>query len=589
MQAESVADSEVPFMISRKKVLFLLCFVLGLIGLVAGPARAVSFPRDPMINALIREKLDLEPQPDKLWLGCELVHTSPDLVSFYRKRGFDPVWVDRAGVNSLGRKLPVFLEETGLHGLNPEDYHLSCIRGLLEVLDKFQARVGFNEPERRPDPELLAQFDILLTDGFLSSASHLSAGRVSPQTLYKQWLASEKKADIISRLASMNPDLDLQGIYEGFLPKCRRYKALLRAGQRLQSIHEQGGWGQLPAGGLLQHGDSGPRVAALKHRLYRRRLPDRGLDASRGYFDARLEEGVRRFQARHGLKVDGLVGKNTLAALNVSANKRWKTVMLNLERLRWLSCDLKRCYLVVNVADFSLTVYENWQQAFSLKVIVGKKYHKTPVFRKELRYIVLNPYWNVPRSIAVNEILPKVKKDPAYLGEHHYQLLSGWQDDRIIDPRTIDWEGVYAGNFTWRIRQKPGPWNSLGLLKFMFPNKHNVYIHDTPHKHLFKARERTFSHGCIRCQDPVRLAVFLLKDDPEWSQERVREVLKQGKRKIVTPAGNCMVEVTYATAWVSEMGVLHFRKDIYDRDQVLWEALTREFRYRGEAVLSVRD
>ncbi len=181
---------------------------------------------------------------------------------------------------------------------------------------------------------------------------------------------------------------------------------------------------------------------------------------------------------------------------------------------------------------------------------------------KELEYIVLNPYWNVPRSIVVNEILPKAKQDPSYLAEKHYQLLSGWQEELVLDPRAIDWAGMTPSSFKGRIRQKPGPWNSLGQLKFIFPNTFNVYIHDTPQKHLFSLQERAFSHGCIRVQDLVQLAAFVLKDDPEWSVNRINAVLDSGKRKVVLPLGDCRVEVTYATAWVDEQGVLQFRKDV---------------------------
>ncbi|MCF8107017.1 MAG: L,D-transpeptidase family protein, partial [Desulfohalobiaceae bacterium] len=484
-----------------------MMFVAALLGLSAYPPAAASFDQNRMITTLIREKLDIAPWPEELWLGCELVHTGRDLIRFYRERDFFPVWVDRSGVNPQGRKLPEFLDKTRFHGLDPEDYHLACIRGLLEAIDKFQDRDALG---LRPDPELLAQFDILLTDGFLSSASHLSSGRVSPENLYKQWLAPEKKEDIISRLATLGPAQDLMEVYEGFLPDCRRYKSMLRAGKRLRRIIAEGGWGRLTAGPLLQQGDTGPRVAALKQRLLMKRVPERGLDVSKSYFDGRLEEAVIRFQSRHGLKVDGLVGRQTLAALNVSAAQRLKTVMLNLERLRWLPCGFKNRYILVNIADFTLAAYENHEKEFSLKVVVGEKYHKTPVFSKELRYIVLNPYWNVPRSIAVKEVLPKIKKDPGYMREKHYQLLSGWQDETLLNPRQIDWDQVNARNFKWRIRQEPGPWNSLGQVKFMFPNVFDVYIHDTPQKHLFKVRERTFSHGCIRCQDPVLLAAFVL-------------------------------------------------------------------------------
>ena len=557
--------------------------LLVLVILGSGTGRAMmtdhasSPPDQPSeIRAVIHNTLERSPRPEELWLGCELIHTSQDLIGFYNDRDYQPVWVVAQGVTPLGKELVKRLQKTDEHGLNPEDYHLSCITGLLEFTEKFEdwERVTFPA-----DPDLLAQLDILLTDGFLVSLSHLATGRVSPETLYTQWLSVEKKADILSSLQSLKTVEDLQKVYEKFYPSCRQYEALVTAGIDLREIVEQGGRPLIPEGPALRRGDTDRRVLLLRRRLdHDAGEQSFGVGSLQGFYDHRLEEQVKRFQRRHGLDVDGVVGSQTIKALNVPARKRWQTVLVNLERLRWLSCDYGNQFLLVNIADFTLQCSRKPDKELTFKVIVGKEYQKTPVFRKTLRYIVLNPYWNVPRSIAVTEILPKVQTDPDYLSEHHLQVLSGWKNAEILNPDDIDWSMIKPETFQWRFRQEPGPWNSLGRIKFIFPNQFHVYIHDTPNRELFKHVERAFSHGCIRVQHPLQLAAFILDRDPEWTADRLEEVLASQERTVVIPSEKFIVDLTYVTAWIDDDGVLHFRRDVYDRDQVLWKALQNVFR-----------
>ena len=537
---------------------------------IGQPAAADPVLQTARIKAVIQEKLGMARPPDALWLGCERIHASQDLIDFYAERDFSPVWVNAQGIRPQGRTLPHILQTTQDHGLNPEAYHLSCIRGLLEVFDKFR---HWEQVGPVSDPELPAQLDILLTDGFLVSLSHLAAGSVSPKTLYPQWLAPKQKADILAGLTGFDSGRGLQDIYTAFSPSCPQYQELVRAGIRLRRIVEQGGWPMIEPGPLLRCGDQDIRVFLLRQRLDQTHGRPAAVGALSLYFDQGLEAKVKQFQSRHGLKVDGIIGDQTRQALNVSAHERRRTVLVNLERLRWLACDPPDRSIRVNIADFSLQGYEEHQRSLRLKAIVGKEYTKTPVFRKQLQYIVLNPYWNVPRSIAVKEILPKVKNDAEYLEQEHIQVLSGWDNPSLLEPETIDWSRVDAETFSWRFRQQPGPWNSLGRIKFIFPNPFHVYIHDTPNKGLFKRQERAFSHGCIRVQHPVRLADFVLQDDPQWTVERILEIFEARKRKVIVPSTSCLVDLTYRTAWVDETGDLQFRNDVYNRDQSLWKAL----------------
>jgi L,D-transpeptidase YcbB len=289
-------------------------------------------------------------------------------------------------------------------------------------------------------------------------------------------------------------------------------------------------------------------------------------------FDDALDIAVKKFQARHGLAIDGIVGPVTRAALNVSAELRRQQILLNLERWRWLPHKWDNNHVTVNTAAFSLSAH-NGNENLSMRVIVGKEYQETPVFSERMSYIEVNPYWNVPRSIAVKELLPKIKSNPAYLTRHNYQLLSR---QGAVNPWHVDWQSMNSKNFPYRIRQSPGAKNALGHIKFMFPNQFNVYMHDTPDRHLFKRARRDFSHGCIRVEKPIELALLILQDDPSWTRERLEALISAGKRRVINVRSDWMVHILYWTAWVDDYGQLQFCPDLYGRDAVLWQALNRK-------------
>jgi len=292
------------------------------------------------------------------------------------------------------------------------------------------------------------------------------------------------------------------------------------------------------------------------------------------FFDRGLELAVRRFQKRHGLTDDGVVGPATLEALNVPVAERLRQIELNLERWRWLPEDLGRRYILVNIADFELEVVEDGRRVLAMRVVTGKKMRLTPVFSGRMTYLVLNPYWHIPHKIAVKDVLPRIKRDPGYLVRQGIRVFESWDDlAPEIPPETIDWPAVTKHNFAFKLRQDPGPSNALGRVKLMFPNRFAVYLHDTPSRYMFRKNQRDFSSGCIRVEKPIDLAAYVLDGDRKWTREKILSAIASGESRIAWLPEPIPVHVLYWTAWVDEEGTVQFRRDVYGRDRSLDEAL----------------
>ncbi len=343
-----------------------------------------------------------------------------------------------------------------------------------------------------------------------------------------------------------------------------------------KEISAKGGWPTVPEGPKLQRGERSQRVSILRNRFIVSGDLPLEKDSDGDFFDEVLGRAVRRFQQRHGLDVDGVVGSSTLKALNVTVEEWIRQIEVNLERWRWLPQDLGRKYILVNIPGFQLDLFENGQSLMSMRVVVGKSYRRTPVFNDEMTYLVLNPYWHIPQNIAVEDKLPLIQKDPNYLREHRIRVFQGWGTDaKEIDPETIDWAQITARNFPFRLRQDPGPWNALGKVKFMFPNKFNVYLHDTPSKELFEKTSRSFSSGCIRIEKPIELAEFVLKGDAQWTRETLLAALNRNTEQTVRLPERIRVYLLYWTVWVDEDRSIQFRSDVYGRDDILYSALRK--------------
>ena len=514
----------------------------------------------------LRNRITLSTQPQEIVNGTELLFRPAMLSGFHKDRVFQPAWSTEEGPRAQATSLVKAIHGAILEGLEPEDYHLATIETLLAEL---RHNIVTN---RSLESDKLADLDLLLTDAFLLYGSHLSAGRVNSETIRSEWFIKNRELDLVEILQSALDEDQIEEALETLPPQHAGYARLKRALLQYRAIMRRGGWKILPSGQMLR-GNRGVRVAALRSRLIVSGDLDESTD-DHSLFDQVLEQGVRRFQKRHGLDIDGIVGPATLAALNVPVEEHIRQIKVNMERWRMLPHDFGRRYILVNIPNFELGVVEDDQILMTMRVVVGRTSRRTPVFSGTMTYMELNPYWHIPPTIAREDILENIWKDPEYLLKTNIRVFKNWKAQAPeINPDSIDWSQITAKSFSFKLRQEPGPSNALGRIKFMFPNKFDVYLHDTPARALFKKTKRSSSSGCIRVEKPIELAEYLLRDDPKWTHEEILAAINSNKRQVVLIREPIAVHVLYRTAWVDEDDTIHFRDDIYGRDKMLDEAL----------------
>jgi len=479
------------------------------------------------------------------------------LAEFYERRDFRPAWTTSEPIDSLLAAIEASAEE----GFVPTDYHVN------EVREARSALVSSLTDRQR------AAIDILYTDSLMRLGYHFRFGKVNPQTLDTQWNFTRER-EARDPVGLMQQAIDTARIGETLrelFPRIPMYDRLRAALFHYREIAASGGWSQIPDGPTLKPGAGDVRLNQIASRL--RKSGD--LPASNVTFetyDAALEHGIQRFQYRHGLAEDGVLGPATLAALNVGVEGKLSRLRLSLERSRWVAHSVAQKQIVVNIAGFSAYLYERGEVVWQTRVQVGRTYHKTPVFLDDMKYVVLNPTWIVPYSIATKEILPKIKNQPDYFETRDFDIKN--RDGNLVDHRDIDWSRLNRGNFGYTFVQRAGPNNALGLAKFIFPNEHAVYLHDTPSKSLFERAERAFSHGCIRIDRPLELAEILLRDKG-WDRERIDANKKTKTVFLSTPLP---VLIMYWTAEVTPDGTVRFFDDIYERDVGVLNAMNAPFK-----------
>lgn len=525
--------------------------------LAIAPARAA----DPAAEAL-RLRIEQLRAGQEVRVDGARIAARRLIPEFYERRAFRPAW------NSAGRAEAMLqaVEASRDHGLDPADYHAETLR----------RAVAAGLP---PDARALADRELVLTDALVRLAYHLRFGKVNPRELYPDWnfTRSLGAIDPAQALEAAAAAPDLRAALEAYAPQLPQYEALRAGLAQHRAIAARGGWPAVAPGPALKPGMREARVAALRLRLAASGDLAADAPAEPDFFEPALEEAVKRFQARHGLAADGAAGRRTIEALNVGVARRIEQIRVNLERARWVAQDLKGDFLVVDIAGFEAALYLGGEAAWRSRVIVGRPYRRTPVFRATMKYLVLNPTWTVPPTILREDVLPQVAKDPAYLAQHRMQVV----DDagRPVDAARIDWSRYPREGFPHHIVQDPGDDNSLGRIKFMFPNPHVVYLHDTPARALFDRTERTFSSGCIRIERPIELAVLLLADAERWTAERLREAIATGETRTVPAKREVPVLLLYFTAAPDGAAGIAFRPDVYGRDAPVLAALGRPFAF----------
>ena len=484
----------------------------------------------------------------------------PDL---YASTRFQPVWTDPNKVDELMRAI----KDIERDGLNPQDYYL-------DRLTKLRAEVAAN-----PTVEAQVDLDILLTDALARLAYNTFYGKVDPERIDRNinvaqiWRGPRGAEAAREFLASES----LYETIESLKPTLPRYERFREALARYRRYAKAGGWSRIQKGKVLSVGDTDSRVPAIRHRLAVTEDLQASLDNGSTSYDAEVEQAVQRFQARHRLP-QGDLGTKTIAAMNVPVERRIDQIRVNLERARWFARDVPPTRVVVNIAAFEIYFFKDGELIWKNEAQVGKTYTQTPLIADQIEYLVLNPTWTVPPGVLKDSVLPAAKKDPGSIERRGLRVYDS--NGKQVPARSVDWKRYTASTLPYTLRQDPGPRNPLGSVKFIFPNRHAVYLHDTPNQLGYDRRLRAMSWGCIHVQDPLELAASMIDDSSKWSLEDVKGQVESGRTKTIHFETPVPVALFYWTFEVGEDGVSQFLPDTYQRDRRVLRGLNGPFRLR---------
>lgn len=489
---------------------------------------------------------------------AEHVGQNEGIAAFYRARGFEPIWT---GPSEEDRARRVALLEAfamaDVHGLPTRLYNEHTLRAQLAAATSGRDR-GLLEVE--------------LSKLFISFANDLQTGVLDdPGAVVsdiKREVPRRAPEELLSRLTTERPD----AVFRSLVPPTAEYSRLMRAKLMLEQRIRHGGWGPIVQASSLEPGQSGPDVVALRNRLVAMNYLKPSLTTR---YDENMTAAVRAVQEDHGLEVDGVAGASTMKAINAAPEERLKSIMVAMERERWLNFPEGRGkrHVLVNLADFHAQIIDDDKVTFETRSVIGQNQstHRTPEFSDMMEHMVINPFWYVPRSIIVNEYLPLLRSNPGAAG--HLEIIDG--RGRVVS-RGQSFAQYSSRSFPYSMRQRPGPRNALGTVKFMFPNKYNIYLHDTPSQSLFSREVRTFSHGCVRLNDPHDFAYVLLSRQEQDPVNFFQSILRSGQNTKVPLAEPIPVHLVYRTAFTQAKGNVNFRDDVYGRDEILWRALQNE-------------
>ncbi len=542
-------------------------FLIGCVQILL--STGVALATEHLISEIIRNKVEQIRSTQALQIDDAQIASITVLPELYENNGFQRLWTNSQNINDLINAIKTIDED----GLRADDYHITKI-------EQLRSRIGSGTSS---DPALLADFDILLTDSLIRMGYHLIFGKVDPEDHHPHWnlmveIDDDRPAIFIQEILDAG---NLAKEIEELRPQHIVYDEFKSALKKYRSFQANGGWEPIPAGPTLKKGMQDGRVLLLRKRL--QITGDFATEASESeIFDDPLEQAVKRFQARHHLTTDGSVGKQTLEALNVPVENRIDQIRINLERTRWVLHAISGQFVIVDIAGFEVFVYKDNEIVWTSRVQVGRPYRQTPVFKSEIKYLDLNPTWTIPPGILAKDTLPAVKKDRNYLKDRNIKVID--RTGKAVNQDTIDWSKYTGRNFPYQLRQDPGPDNAMGLIKIMFPNKHLVFIHDTPSKSLFERTDRTFSSGCIRTKKPFELAQILLEDPDKWNAESFKQAIDSGQTQRVMLPKPVPILLFYWTAAVEPDGTVRFKKDPYKRDAEVLQGLNGNFKFRKRPV-----
>jgi murein L,D-transpeptidase YcbB/YkuD len=521
-------------------------FVLAAIVLAAGCTKREASGPSPDLQALVVK--------DARAAGLAVEQSVwADVQKFYEGRGHKLAWSTEEGPVDRAHSAVDTLGAAEAHGLDPAEYHKAELAAKLSELAV--------EAERTPArAKELAQFDLRVTSELLELGRHVASGRLKPTTIDARWNVKRGAIDYVAALQQAS-ESDVAGLLDAVRPSHPEYAALQNA---LASLHGQktSGWPAVPRASL-KVGDWNQAVVPLRQRLAVSGYLSANAATDSAQFDADVAAAIQKFQEHHALKATGRLDPPTLAALNVPLDERIAQVALNLERWRWMPDSLGARHFIVNIPYFHLIARENGQPVLDIRIVVGKRGDETPVFSDEMTHVVFSPYWNVPESIAIEETAPAIARDPNYLSRNDMEVVNA--AGRVVPESAIPW-GDAAALSGLSFRQRPGASNALGLVKFMFPNRHSVYLHDTPADELFRRIGRAFSHGCVRVEEPEALAQYVLRDQSQWTPEAIHAAMRAGQERHVKLSQPIPVHIVYFTTWVDANGGVHFQPDVYGYD-----------------------
>jgi L,D-transpeptidase YcbB len=477
-----------------------------------------------------------------------------EILNFYKTTSYRTKWLSNKTTTPLYQEFIFHVKNADKYGLNPSDYNVNALEQRVNLSSGSSADIAI--------------LDIDLTKTFLIFCDHLEHGRdFKPSNGKNIWIKQEKNTvhNYATFLAEITDANGLKRVLESIQPKHDQYKKLLSALQyyrSLETISDKFIWSA-----SIKPGETNRVIPVIRRKVALTNNEDVSTTDSLVY-DNELVKQIKKFQMRHGLPTDGVIGDKTAYFLNQSFKEKADQILVNIERIRWTTADYGDAYISVNIPEFKLRIFEEDQKTLEMNVVVGALQNPTPIFQDTLEYLVFSPTWTVPPGIMKSEVLPKLLKNPNHYSNRDYVFYKGGKE---IDPALESWENANVSQY--RVVQKAGPNNALGLVKFMMPNRFNVYLHDTPDHSHFQKSFRALSHGCVRLDDPTKLAAYFLNDRNEWTSSNIRAAMQTGTPTTVKLTKNYPVYLEYFTVWVDANGSVQFREDIYGHDHVQLRAL----------------